>query len=127
MPRSGLGNGETNLERRLTRVEQILPTLATKTDLETAVAPLATKAELAAAVEQLATKEELAVVSNGLRAEIREAAEYTVQRMKTLTDEIRTEIRTEMWKFADRLAATHERTESAHERIDRLDRQVDAR
>ena len=48
-----------NLDQRLTRVEQILPTLATKEDLRSEVATLATKEELRAAVAVLATKEEL--------------------------------------------------------------------
>lgn len=48
-----------NLDRRLARVEQILPTLATKADLVEAVAPLATKAELLSAIAPLATKAEL--------------------------------------------------------------------
>ena len=57
-----------NLDRRLARVEQILPTLATKDELKTlatkaelqaAVAPLATKGELQAAVALLATKDDL--------------------------------------------------------------------
>lgn len=44
-----------NLDRRLTRVEQILPTLATKDDLKT----LATKDELRTAIAPLATTAEL--------------------------------------------------------------------
>ena len=44
-----------NLDRRLTRVEQILPTLATKEDLRSVVAPLATKEDL----KSLATREEM--------------------------------------------------------------------
>jgi hypothetical protein len=44
-----------NLDRRLANVEQILPTLATKDELNT----LATKAELAAAIAPLATKAEM--------------------------------------------------------------------
>ena len=35
-----------NLEGRVDRVEQILPTLATRDDLQAAIEPLATKAEL---------------------------------------------------------------------------------
>jgi hypothetical protein len=35
-----------NLDHRLARVEQILPTLATKEELRAAIEPLATKAEL---------------------------------------------------------------------------------
>ena len=48
-----------NLDRRLTSIEQILPTLATKEELQAAIAPLATKDELRAAIAPLATKEEL--------------------------------------------------------------------
>jgi alkylhydroperoxidase/carboxymuconolactone decarboxylase family protein YurZ len=52
-----------NLDQRLARVEQFLPTLATKDELREAIAPLATKEELrlaiAEAVAPLATKEEL--------------------------------------------------------------------
>lgn len=52
-----------NLDRRLTRIEQILPTLATKEDLgeaiASAVAPLVRKEELRQAIAPLATKEEL--------------------------------------------------------------------
>jgi hypothetical protein len=44
-----------NIDRRLTRLEQILPTLATKEELRT----LATKEELRAAIAPLATKDEL--------------------------------------------------------------------
>ena len=38
-----------NLDDRMDRIEQILPTLATKDDLQATIAPLATKAELRAA------------------------------------------------------------------------------
>ena len=52
-----------NIDRRLDRIEQILPTLATKDELRlaiaTAVEPLATKEELRLAVAPLATREEL--------------------------------------------------------------------
>jgi hypothetical protein len=78
-----------NIERRLTSVEQILPTLATKADLEAAIAPLATKAELQAAIAPLATKAEMKaeaaetrrhfdVVAAGLHADIRMIAEGVV-------------------------------------------------
>jgi len=43
-----------NIDRRLGRIEQILPTLATKDELKT----LATKGELQTAVALLATREE---------------------------------------------------------------------
>ncbi|MEQ1912654.1 MAG: hypothetical protein ABMA15_27805 [Vicinamibacterales bacterium] len=69
-----------NLEHRVATVEQILPTLATKTDLaelriatkadlQAAIAPLATKADMKAEAEQ--TRRHFDVVAEGLRAEIR--------------------------------------------------------
>ena len=48
-----------NVDHRLARVEQFLPSLATKADLREAIAPLATKAELREAIAPLATKAEL--------------------------------------------------------------------
>jgi hypothetical protein len=64
-----------NIDRRLARVEQFLPTLATKAELQTAVAPLATKAELQTAVAPLATKQELqmAVAPFATKEELRGA------------------------------------------------------
>ena len=56
-----------NVERRVDRIEQILPTLATREDLKRAIAPLATKAELRAAIAPLATKAELREVEQRLR------------------------------------------------------------
>ena len=113
MPRGGVRAHELNLERRLTRVEQILPTLATKADVETAIsaavaplatkdeldeklaaaiAPLATKKELAAAIASLATKadldEKLAAVETSLRTEIRTSAERTEHRVQVLLEGI---------------------------------------
>jgi hypothetical protein len=69
------------IDLRLQRVEQILPTLATKKDLE----PLATKEELREAVAKLATKEELreAVAKLATKEELREA----VERLEAKIDE----------------------------------------
>jgi hypothetical protein len=75
-----------NLDRRLARVEQILPTLATKEELRLtiaeAVAPLATKEELRAAIAPLATKEEL----DDLRRELREEGEKSRRHMDVLIE-----------------------------------------
>jgi len=76
-----------NLDRRLARVEQILPTLATKEELRLAIAALATKEELRLAIAPLATKEELReegerlrrhmdVVGEALRSDIQLLAEH---------------------------------------------------
>jgi len=64
-----------NLNRRVDRIEQILPTLATKDDLQKAIAPLATKEELRKAIAPLATKEELrnAVAGLATKEELRNA------------------------------------------------------
>ena len=66
-----------NIDERTERIEQILPTLATKDELHEAVALLATKEELRKAVEPLATKEELrkAVEPLATKEELRKAVE----------------------------------------------------
>ena len=98
-----------NIDRRLAKVEQILPTLATKdeigllatkqemrglatkAELAVAIAPLATKAELAAAIAPLATKEQIVelrrhmdVVGESLRSDIQLLAEHLAARLKPL-------------------------------------------
>jgi CRISPR/Cas system CMR-associated protein Cmr5 small subunit len=65
-----------NIDRRLGRLEQILPTMASKEGLRAAIEPLATKRELRAAIAPLATKEEL-------RHAIREEGE-TLRRHMTM-------------------------------------------
>ena len=66
-----------NIDRRLTRLEQILPTLATKDDLKN----LATKEEL----KSLATKEEL-------RLAVQEEGERSRRYMDVLTESLREDI-----------------------------------
>jgi len=73
-----------NLDRRLARVEQILPTLATKEDLKT----LATKEEL----KTLATKEEIKTLAT--KEELRLAIAEAVAPLAT-KEEMRREIREE--------------------------------
>ena len=76
-----------NIDRRLTRLEQILPTLATKDELTT----LATKEELSAAVALLATKEELraAVAPLATRDDIHELRRH----MEVLIEDQRSDTR----------------------------------
>lgn len=64
-----------NLDRRTERIEQILPTLATKEESQAAIAPLATKEELRAAIAPLATKEQLraAIAPLATKKELRAA------------------------------------------------------
>jgi hypothetical protein len=75
-----------NRYQRLVRVEQILPTLATKDDLrreiDRAIEPLATKEELQRAIAPLATRTELFEVRDELRRHmdvIREALQSDIQ------------------------------------------------
>jgi hypothetical protein len=93
-----------NIDRRLTGIEQILPSLATKAEikalatkeelkalatkaeLQAAVALLATKAELQSAIAPLATKEELHASEAALRREIRDAAEQSRRHMTMLIE-----------------------------------------
>src|SRR5258707_521243 len=81
MPRPAREHRVENLEHRMTSVEQILPTLATKADLQAAVAPLATRAELAdlkaemevdlaAAIAPLATRAELVDLKAEMKADL---------------------------------------------------------
>lgn len=62
-----------NLNRRVDRIEQILPTLATKDDLQKAIAPLATKEEVRAEGER--TRAHFDAVAERLEEQIRLLAE----------------------------------------------------
>ena len=71
MPETLLPELVRNIDRRVEAIEQILPTLATKQDLQEAIAPLATREEMhaaiAAAVAPLATREEMRAESETAR------------------------------------------------------------
>ena len=69
-----------NVERRVDRIERILPTLATRDDLKAAIAPLATKAELRAAIaeSEQRMRTHFDMVAEGLRDDIRLVAEAVV-------------------------------------------------
>ena len=92
-----------NLHRRVARIEEILPTLATKADLEPLATkadlePLATKADLEplatkADLEPLATKVELAMLGKDLRSEIREEGERTRRYFDVVAESLRDDIR----------------------------------
>jgi len=73
MERRDVAEAGGNVDQRLARIEQILPTLPTKEDLK----PLATKDGLREAVAKLATKDELheAVSKLATKDELREAVE----------------------------------------------------
>jgi len=112
-----------NLDRRVDRIEQFLPTLATrdevgaaidqatarlatKDELAEAIARLATKDELAEAVARLATKDELAeaVARLATKDELREEGERSRRYMQMLFEDLRSEMRlwAESWSDVDR-------------------------
>lgn len=97
-----------NCERRL---EQILPTLATRDDLRVAIAPLATKEELRAAVALLATKEELraAIAPLATKEELRDAVSESEQRLRVHLDVIAESLRHQIQLLAEAVAALAER------------------
>ena len=66
-----------NVERRVDRIEQMLPTLATRENLKAAIAPLATKAELREAIaeSEQRMRTHFDMVAEGLRDDIRLVAE----------------------------------------------------
>jgi hypothetical protein len=85
-----LAQSVESLDQRLARVEQILPTLATKEDLK----PLATQEELREAVAKLATKEELreAVAKLATKEELREEGERSRRHMDVLVERLESRI-----------------------------------
>ena len=84
-----------NLNRRVDRIEQILPTLATKDDLQKAIAPLATKEELRRAIAPLATKEELrrAIAPLATKEEVRAEGERTRAHFDAVAERLEEQIR----------------------------------
>ena len=92
-----------NVERRVDRIDQILPALATRDDLKAAIAPLATKVELRAAIAPLATKAEL-------RAAIAESEQRMCDRMDAIATGLRKELREDMrTHVAGAIAASEQR------------------
>jgi len=89
-----------NVDMRLTRVEQILPTLATKTELQEAIAPLATKEDLrvalAEAIAPRATKVELRETIAEVIAPLATKAELQPLATRVELQEVRSELREEM-------------------------------
>jgi TusA-related sulfurtransferase len=73
-----------NIDRRLTNLEQILPTLATKDELKA----LATKEELRLAIESLATKEELREEAERVRRHLTMLIEHQDDKIQILIEHV---------------------------------------
>ena len=82
-----------NVDARLTRVEQFLPTLATREEMhaaiQEAIAPLATRAELGAAIAPLATRAELHAMADDLRMAIKDEGERSRRYTDVLIEDLR--------------------------------------
>ena len=106
-----------NLNRRVDRIEQILPTLATKDDLQKAIAPLATKEELRNAVAGLATKEEVKAEGERTRAHFDAVAERLEEQIRLLAEGLLSLTR----QFDEFKAETNARFARIEDRLTRLE------
>jgi hypothetical protein len=99
-----------NLDQRVNRIAQYLPTLARRDEVRAAIdeatARLATKDELREAVAKLATKVELAdaVAKLATKDELRDEGERSRRYMQMLFEDLRSEMRlwAESWSDVDR-------------------------
>jgi prefoldin subunit 5 len=81
MTRAEMENAINNLDARFARVEQILPTLATKQDLKEALAAYATKEDLKATAEDLraeisGVRSQLMAMIESVQSDVRLIAEH---------------------------------------------------
>ncbi len=95
-----------NLDRRVDQIEQILPSLATKDDLQAAIEPLATKAELQAAIEPLATK-----------AGLQSAVAGAEHRMRTHFDVATESLHDDIRLIAEGLAVLSQKVDQNHSEL----------
>ena len=110
-----------NAERRVDRIEQILPTLATRADLKVAIAPLATKAELRAAIAESerrmcdrmdATAERLREeMRDDMRAHVADTITASEQRVRTHFDVVAKSLRDDTRLVAEAVVALSERVD----------------
>ena len=89
-----------DVERRVGRIEQILPTLATKDDLRKAIAPLATKEEVRAEGER--TRAHFDAVAERLEEQMRLLAEALLSLTRQF-DEFKAETNARFAQIEERL------------------------
>ena len=106
-----------NVERRVDRIEQILPTLATRADLKAAIAPLATKAELRAAIAESEQRmcDRMDAMAERLREDMRthvsDAISASEQRVRTHFDVVAEGLRDDVRLVAEAVVALSERVD----------------
>lgn len=129
-----------NIDRRLQRVEQILPTLATREEIKTlatkeelreALAKLATKEALREAVAGLATKEELREAVDRLEAKIEEQArgfrDVVYEAVRQAWTEAQPWAKVELEAMRDAIKVLAESTAGWSPAVERVDRESRAR
>ena len=106
-----------NLDRRVGRIEQILPTLATREELRAEVARLATREELRKAIEPLATREELRAEGERTRAHFNAVAERLEEQLRLVAEAVLALTR----RFDAFKAETEARFADVEQRLTRLE------
>jgi hypothetical protein len=106
MPQLELEQVVRNIDRRLERVEQILPTLATRDELQAAIAPLATREEVR--TEARETRRHFDIIAESLRDDIRIIAEGQVA-LSAKFDRFRRHVDRELAKVDERLTVLEAR------------------
>lgn len=108
MDRPKLESVVSNIDHRLTVIEQILPTLATKEDLRAAIAPLPTREEMYQAIHSVVrqegeqTRRHFDIVAESLHGDIRLIAEGHVTLQQSV-DGLRTELKGDIAKLDRRV------------------------
>ena len=115
-----------NVERRVDRIEQILPTLATREDLKAAIAPLATKVELRAAItaseQRMCARMDarMDAMAKGLREDMREDMRtYVAEAIAASEQRVRTHFDVVAESLRDDIRLVAEAVVTLSERIDR--------
>ena len=98
-----------NIDARLARVEQILPTLATREELREALAPLATREELHAAIQA-------AIAPLATRAEMYAAIKEEGERSRRHTDILIEDVRDDNRLILEHLIALSARVDALAQR-----------
>ena len=115
-----------NLDRRVARIEQYLPSLATRDEMRVtideaisrAIAPLATRDEMHAAIDGAITR---AVAPLATKAELREEGERTRRHFDVIAESLRDDIRLVAEGHIDlgrRMDARHRELTQADARLD---------
>ena len=102
-----------NIDTRIARVEQILPTLATREALREAIAPLATREEMRAAIQSAVAS---AIAPLATRAEMYAAIKEEGERSRRHTDVLIEDVRDDNRLILEHLIALSARVDALAQR-----------